>query len=199
MYDYDFPWSLIFGSIGIVTGHEVTHGFDSSGTQWDSTGNLNPWMDSQSQTAFNSMAQCVIDEYNQFCPLNASVFKPNCINGFQTQGENIADNGGIHAAFRAYKTAVDVNGDDPRLPGLMSQFNHDQIFFMSFGKILCMPKPNPNREYIQILVDPHSPAKYRVFGSLRNYPAFRNAFNCKVGDAYTPTNHCNVWVSPVGS
>ena len=180
-------------------GHETTHGFDSSGTQWDAVGNLNSWMDSSVQAAFNNMTACVIKEYNGFCPLD-SKYSPNCINGQQTVGENVADNGGIHAAFRAYQTTVDFYGEDPRLPGpLMSQFTHDQIFFMSFGKILCMPYPDPQDEYVEILTDPHSPAKFRVVGTLMNYPAFRNAFNCPVGAYYTPKDHCNVWVSSVGS
>ncbi|KAE9547536.1 hypothetical protein FO519_009254 [Halicephalobus sp. NKZ332] len=173
-YDPDWPKSVVFGAMGMVAGHELSHSFDSSGTQWDGTGNLNNWMDSLSQVAFDNMTTCVINEYNGFCPLDPAVYSPNCINGQQTVGENVADNAGIHSAFRAYKNAVDFYGEDPRLPGsLMSQFSHDQLFFLSFARLWCQSTPDPAREYVQILVDPHSPSKYRVFGSLQNYPAFR--------------------------
>ena len=78
-----------------MAGHELTHGFDDQGVQWNGTGILNPWMDQSSTNGFQRMADCVIREYSGFCPLNASQYTPNCVNGALTQGENIADNGGL--------------------------------------------------------------------------------------------------------
>jgi membrane metallo-endopeptidase-like protein 1 len=196
-FDPDWPASMNYGSMGVVAGHELTHGFDSSGTQWDGFGELLGWLDPTSQMYFNNMTQCVINEYSGFCPLNTS-YSPNCINGQQTVGENVADNGGIHAAFLAYRNIINFNGPDPILPGdLTSLLNHDQLFFLSFAQVWCEPTPDPNREYQQILVDPHSPSKYRVLGTIQNFPAFRTAFNCPLNSASAPAQHCNVWITDV--
>uniref|UniRef100_A0A914Z0G5 Uncharacterized protein n=1 Tax=Panagrolaimus superbus TaxID=310955 RepID=A0A914Z0G5_9BILA len=196
-FDPDWPASMNYGAMGVIAGHELTHGFDSSGTQWDGFGQLLGWIDPESQKYFNNMTQCVINEYSNFCPLNAS-YSPRCINGQQTVGENVADNGGIHSAFLAYRNIINFNGPDPVLPGdLVSLLNHDQLFFLSFAQVWCEPPPDPDREYEQILVDPHSPSKYRVFGTIQNFPAFRTAFNCPLGKPSSPINHCNVWITDV--
>ncbi|KHJ95860.1 peptidase family M13 [Oesophagostomum dentatum] len=152
-------------------------------------------MDKNSTNGFLSMAQCVINEYNQFCPLDSSKFTPNCINGANTQGENIADNGGIHAAYRAYKDHVELNGPDPLLPDrFFVQYSHDQLFFLSFAQVWCEKRRTDDKLYQQLMVDPHSPAMYRVFGTLQNHPAFRAAYNCPLESPYAPPKHCSVWV-----
>uniref|UniRef100_A0A1I7UUF2 Peptidase_M13 domain-containing protein n=1 Tax=Caenorhabditis tropicalis TaxID=1561998 RepID=A0A1I7UUF2_9PELO len=190
-----WPPSINYGGMGLVAGHELTHGFDDQGVQWGPTGNLASWMDDNSYTGFKAMAQCVINEYNGFCPLNATQYTPNCVKGSQTQGENIADNGGIHAAFNAFKTHQALDGPDPRLPDrLFGQFTHDQLFFMSFAQVWCEVRRSDEALYTQIMVDPHSPSMYRVFGTIQNFPAFQTAFNCPLGSASAPTNHCEVWV-----
>uniref|UniRef100_A0A914YUI3 Uncharacterized protein n=1 Tax=Panagrolaimus superbus TaxID=310955 RepID=A0A914YUI3_9BILA len=196
-FDPDWPASMNYGSLGMISGHELTHGFDSSGTQWDGFGELLSWLDPDSQLHFNNMTECVIEEYDNFCPLSAN-YSPRCINGQQTVGENVADNGGIHASFLAYRNVINFNGPDPVLPGdFVSIYNHDQLFFLSFGQVLCEAPPNSNQEYQQILVDPHSPSKYRVFGTIQNFPAFRTAFNCPLGSPSAPVKHCNVWITDV--
>ncbi|PIC47267.1 hypothetical protein B9Z55_006678 [Caenorhabditis nigoni] len=190
-----WPPSINYGGMGLVAGHELTHGFDDQGVQWGPTGNLAGWMDDGSKTGFLNMAQCVIDEYSGFCPLNATQYSPNCVKGTQTQGENIADNGGIHAAFNAYKTHQALDGPDPRLPDrLFGQFTHDQLFFMSFAQVWCEIRRSDAALYTQIMVDPHSPSMYRVFGTIQNFPAFQTAFNCPLGSKSAPTQHCEVWV-----
>jgi membrane metallo-endopeptidase-like protein 1 len=193
-FDALWPASINYGAIGVVAGHELTHGFDDEGVQWDGDGQLAAWLDAASANGFDRMARCVINEYNGFCPLPAT-YTPHCVNGEQTQGENIADNGGIHAAFRAYRNHVAMYGPDPRLPdALIGQFNHDQLFFLSFAQVWCSAHRSDAAIYKQLLVDPHSPYNYRVWGSIQNYPAFQSAFNCPLGTAYAPNQRCNVWV-----
>ncbi|KHJ93362.1 peptidase family M13 [Oesophagostomum dentatum] len=110
-YDPSWPAALNFGCLGVVAGHEITHGFDDEGVQWDETGILNGWMDSSSMTGFRQMADCVVDQYNHFCPLNKTNFGATvCVDGAMTQGENIADSGGVQSAFRAYRNYINLKG-----------------------------------------------------------------------------------------
>ncbi|VDK47668.1 unnamed protein product [Anisakis simplex] len=194
-YDENWPASLNYGGFGLVSGHELTHGFDDQGVQWNGIGQLEDWLTPESARGFKAMADCVIKEYDGFCPLKGTGKEPECVNGEQTQGENIADNGGIHAAWRGYKDHVALNGPDPQLPDpLLSKLTHDQLFFMSFGAVWCEIPRDTEALYKQIMTDPHSPSKYRVWGTIENFPAFREAFNCPVGTKYTPAKHCSVWV-----
>uniref|UniRef100_A0A914XF97 Endothelin-converting enzyme 1 n=1 Tax=Plectus sambesii TaxID=2011161 RepID=A0A914XF97_9BILA len=185
----DFPQAVNFGGLGLVIGHETTHGFDDQGVQWNGVGNLTNWIDNQSNTGFKAMAQCVIDEYNSFCYPNIT---PSCINGVQTQGENIADNGGIRAAYYGYKSQIALRGPEPRLPGVMSQYSMDQIYFIAFAQGWC-ENASPQRISRQLLIDPHSPGEWRVKGAVRNMQEFADAFNCPAGSFEAPANRCNVW------
>uniref|UniRef100_A0A914W6V0 Endothelin-converting enzyme 1 n=1 Tax=Plectus sambesii TaxID=2011161 RepID=A0A914W6V0_9BILA len=194
-YHPHFPASVNFGGLGSIAGHELIHGFDDEGVQWDGMGKLSNWLDSSSQQGFQRLANCIINEYNGFYPL-LECYTPNYTIGSQTQGENIADNGGIHASWRAYKTHVALNGLDPRLPDpVLSQFTQDQLFFLSFARVWCV-KESPAQLFRQLLDDPHSPSIYRVFGTLQNFPAFQSAFHCPSGSKYAPGSgkYCNVWV-----
>uniref|UniRef100_A0A8R1UW65 Peptidase n=1 Tax=Pristionchus pacificus TaxID=54126 RepID=A0A8R1UW65_PRIPA len=191
-YDFNYPAAINYGGLGVIAGHELTHGFDDEGVQWEGTGILNSWMDDNSTVSFTKMAKCVVDEYSNFCPLNAPL---PCVDGDQTQGENIADNGGIQAAYKAFKAYEALNGPDPLLPGDLSLFNSDQLFFIGFAQVWCQSPPDDIDLLAQILVDPHSPSQYRVLGTVQNIPAFQKAFNCPAGSPYAPIDHCNVWTS----
>ncbi|GMS99360.1 hypothetical protein PENTCL1PPCAC_21535 [Pristionchus entomophagus] len=191
-YDVSYPAAINYGGLGVIGGHELTHGFDDEGVQWEGTGILNGWMDDNSTSSFTKMAHCVVNEYNQFCPLGKGL---PCIDGDQTQGENIADNGGIQAAYKAFKAYEALNGPDPLLPGDASQFNPDQLFFIGFAQVWCEYPPSAVDTLFQILTDPHSPSLYRVLGTIQNIPAFQKAFNCPSGSTYAPLDHCDVWTS----
>ncbi|VDK17426.1 unnamed protein product [Anisakis simplex] len=198
-FDENWPASLNYGGLGLVAGHELTHGFDDQGVQWNGVGALTDWMTDASMQGFNSMAHCVVQEYDHFCPLKGTGKMPDCVNGEQTQGENIADNGGIHAAWRAYKDHISQYGPDPQLPDpLYGDFTNDQLYFMSFAQVWCETPRSIDAQYRQIMTDPHSPSRYRVFGTIQNFPGFREAFNCPLGSAYGPKEHCSVWVPKTG-
>jgi endothelin-converting enzyme/membrane metallo-endopeptidase-like protein 1 len=187
-YRYDFPFAVNYGALGVVMGHELSHGFDDQGIQFDYDGTLHTWMTPHAEEGFDKMAQCVVDEYSKFCYPGIA-----CINGIRTQGENIGDNGGLKAAYRAYKAYTNSHGEEPRLPGLES-FTMDQIFFMSYGQVWCGSYSDEVLRK-QLLTNEHSPGKDRVLGAVRNFPKFGEAFNCKLGDPMYPypADACDVW------
>ncbi|KAH7700152.1 zinc metallopeptidase 2 MEP2 [Aphelenchoides avenae] len=186
-FDKDWPASLNFGAIGATIGHEITHGFDTNGVKWDSIGRLAPWLDDESQKA----ASCVVDEYDKFCFLAQNVSE--CLSGNATKAENIADNGGTLAAYRAYLNEAGINGTDPLLLSPLlnqtDQFNQDQLFFLNFAHNWCASVETAESNYDGV----HSPPKFRVFGTLQNFAAFKTAFNCSRDSRYAPQAHCNVW------
>lgn len=168
-------------------GHELSHGFDDQGIQFDWNGTLNTWMTPHAEAGFDQMAQCVVDQYSHFCYPELQT----CINGITTQGENIGDNGGIKAAYRAYQAYVASHGAEKPLPGL-EQFTMNQIFFLAYGQVWC-GEYSEDTLLRQLLTDPHSPGKDRVIGAIQNFPKFGEAYGCKKGDPMYPVNACDVW------
>ncbi|WAR15723.1 NEP4-like protein [Mya arenaria] len=134
-YSKGYPKSINYGGIGMVIGHEITHGFDDRGRQYDKNGNLKQWWDDHVIAEFKERAQCIVDQYG-----NYTIEDDLQVNGIQTQGENIADNGGLKESYKAYqKWKKDHGGSEPKLPGL-TNLNNDQLFFLNFAQGLSVSK-----------------------------------------------------------
>ncbi|XP_072019295.1 neprilysin-1-like [Amphiura filiformis] len=186
-YNRRSPRSRNYGGIGVVIGHELTHGFDDRGRLFDKDGNLDQWWTSTSENAFIEKQQCLMDQYSNFTVDQIGIN----LNGVHTRGENIADNGGINEAFKAYRRWVERNGrEEPRLPGL--NLTHNQIFFVNFGQIWCGLNRDEDLMYL-VMVDTHPPSKYRVLGTVSNSYDFSEAFQCRPGSAMNPVKKCTVW------
>uniref|UniRef100_A0A8C4I591 Phosphate regulating endopeptidase homolog, X-linked n=1 Tax=Dicentrarchus labrax TaxID=13489 RepID=A0A8C4I591_DICLA len=186
----EYPRSLSYGAIGVIVGHELTHGFDNNGRKYDSNGNLDLWWSNASITAFNEKTQCMIDQYNSYHWEEAGLN----VRGKRTLAENIADNGGIREAFRAYRRWVDESRggvEEPRLPGV--GLNNNQLFFLSYAHVRCNSyRPEAARDQIQS--GAHSPPKYRVIGAMSNYEEFRKAFSCPESSIMNRgAQSCRVW------
>uniref|UniRef100_A0AAQ5ZUA7 Neprilysin n=1 Tax=Amphiprion ocellaris TaxID=80972 RepID=A0AAQ5ZUA7_AMPOC len=179
--------SLNYGGIGMVIGHEITHGFDDNGRNYDKDGDLKDWWTSDSTRRFLELSKCIVDQYGNFSWDLASGLH---LNGNNTLGENIADNGGIRQAYQAYKNYVKQHGEEPPLPGI--DLSHDQLFFLNFAQVWCGTY-RPEQAVNSIKVDVHSPGKFRVLGSLQNFPEFAKAFSCNKSSSMVPDNICRVW------
>ncbi|XP_046572209.1 endothelin-converting enzyme 2-like isoform X2 [Haliotis rubra] len=183
-YSKEYPMSLVFGGIGMVIGHEITHGFDDEGRQYDMVGNFHQWWTNSSLTKFTSLAKCLVDQYSSFS------INGDHVNGKMTLGENMADNGGIKASFEAYRKWVSENGEEPPLPGL--ELSHEQLFFVNFAQGWCSLSTDAAL-HNQIITDPHSPSKFRVIGTVSNSDYFRDAFKCTPQTEMNPDKKCGVW------
>ena len=170
------------GGIGFVIGHELTHGFDDQGAQFDGDGNLEDWWTKEDLTKFQAKGQCVADQYSTF-----EAAPRQFVNGKLTLGEDIADLGGVKMAFRAYKK---LRGGGT--PVVADGFTEDQQFFIASAQIWC-DKDRPAEVQRRLTVDPHAPPKFRVYGALRNLPEFAQAFSCAPGTPMNPANRCTVW------
>ncbi|XP_064459622.1 neprilysin-1-like [Ornithodoros turicata] len=185
-YSQHFPKSLNYGGIGVVIGHEITHGFDDKGRQFDKNGNLKQWWNNKTIETFRQRAQCIIDQYSSYVleDINLNV------NGKQTQGENIADNGGLKQAYRAYKKWVKQHGEEHLLPGV--NLNHDQLFFLNYAQIWCGTM-RPEEALSKIRSSVHSPGPIRVLGPLSNSYDFARVYNCPKHSRMNPQKKCLVW------
>ncbi|KAK2184852.1 hypothetical protein NP493_250g03007 [Ridgeia piscesae] len=186
-YSKNFPKSLNYGGIGVVIGHEITHGFDDQGRQFDLNGNLKQWWPQEVIEKFTKRAQCIVDQYGSYVVPEINMK----VNGKLTQGENIADNGGLKEAYIAYRKWVQRQGrEEDVLPGL--NLNNNQLFFLSFAQLWCGAK-RPQKYMEQVKSDPHSPGRFRVVGTVSNSQEFADAYKCPVGSKMNPVKKCHVW------
>ncbi|APS00814.1 hypothetical protein BCY86_00575 [Pajaroellobacter abortibovis] len=179
-----FSITMNYGGIGFVMGHELTHGFDDEGKQFDGRGNLINWWSSSAEAVFHQKAKCIEDQYNEY-----RVVGDVRINGKLTLGENIADLGGIRLAYAAFKglQAMTVGADT-------GSFSEEQRFFVAFAQSWCA-NVREEEARMRVVVDPHSPPHFRVNGPLSNMPEFARAFGCKSGDGMVrpQEKRCEVW------
>jgi putative endopeptidase len=168
-----------YGAIGVVIGHEMTHGYDDEGRKFDADGNLNDWWSAADSQAFDARAQLVVDEYNGFAALPGLH-----VNGKLTLGENLADLGGVNIAYEALERAL---AKDPAKRKNIDGFTPEQRFFISFAQIWRTNIRDAEAQRL-VTVDPHSPGQFRSYGPLLNVQHFYEAFDIQPG---TP-----MWLPP---
>jgi putative endopeptidase len=173
-----------FGGIGVVIGHELTHGFDDQGRQFDADGNLRDWWTKQDSEEFKKRADCLVNEYSKFSPVEGVN-----VNGRLTLGENGADNAGIRLAFMALLGGLE-NGtvSKDKLDG----YTPEQRFFLGYAQVWC-ENQRPEALRNSVRTNPHSPGEFRVVGVVENVPEFAKAFGCSAGQPMVAANGCRVW------
>ncbi|MDF1757139.1 MAG: M13 family metallopeptidase [Legionellaceae bacterium] len=181
-FDPKAPEAVNYGAIGVVIGHEITHGFDDKGAKFDAKGNLQNWWKEEDLKKFQAATQCIVDQYSKY-KVNNDV----SVQGKLVVGEATADLGGLILAYRAfhesekYKTAPTINGYTP-----------DQQFFISFAHIWAN-NMRPEQSVNLVTIDSHPPAVYRVNGTLANMPQFKQAFNIQDNSAMVNVKKCVIW------
>ncbi|MGC1452776.1 MAG: M13 family metallopeptidase [Candidatus Sulfotelmatobacter sp.] len=185
-FDKSMDDAVNFGGIGLVIGHELTHGFDDQGRKFDPTGNLRDWWTEQDGKEFEKRVSCVADEYSNFVAVDNLK-----LNGRLTLGENTADNGGARIALMALERMIaeDKTGKEGQS---IDGYTPEQRFFLGFGRVWC-ERQRPENLRMQVSTNPHSPGKYRVNGVVQNMPEFQKAWGCKAGQAMVAENACHVW------
>lgn len=170
-FNENAPDFVNYASIGAVIGHELTHGFDDQGSQYDEKGNLKNWWTEEDKAKFNAKTKLLVEQYNAFVAVDTFH-----VNGKLTLGENIADLGGLTIAYYAWKKSL--NG---KTPEMIKGYTQDQLFFMSFAQVWRM-KMRDEAMKNMVITNPHSPSKFRVIGPLSNMKEFYEAWGAKQGD-----------------
>ncbi|KAK9680236.1 Peptidase family M13 [Popillia japonica] len=184
-YHQYFPRAVNYGGIGMTIGHEISHAFDNRGRLFDNEGNMRWWWTKNDTEKFDKISKCLIDQYNSFTLPELNIN----LDGTTTQTENIADNSAIKQAFNAYNKWLQEN-DDVDLP--IVNVGGIQLFFVSFAQVWCgHTKPEAIKSRIKVSV--HPPGKFRVLGTLRNFPEFARVFNCDEGTPMNPVQKCKIW------
>jgi endothelin-converting enzyme/putative endopeptidase len=182
LYDDKMDAAPNYGNTGGTIGHELIHGFDDEGRQFDAKGNLIDWWTEEDAREFNERAQCIAEQYAQY-----TVIDDIKINSKLTLGEDVADLGGMILAWKAWKGEMAARPQQGR-DGLTPE----QRFFVGFAQWAC-ENDRPENQRVTALTDPHSPGKYRINGVAVNLPQFAQAFSCKAGQTMVKEKPCNVW------
>ncbi len=182
-FDNKMDAAVNYGAIGSVMGHELTHGFDDQGRQFDAHGNLRNWWTPEDAAEFEKRAECFIKEYSAFTPVDDVH-----LNGKLTLGENTADNGGVRLAFMALMKSLEGQPQPPKIEGFTAQ----QRFFLGYGQLWCQ-NVRPEAARMRAQIDPHSDGRDRVNGVVGNMPEFGAAFACHAGQPMVHAPACRVW------
>ncbi len=174
-----------FGAIGVVIGHEMTHGFDDEGSQYDGKGNLREWYTPDDRKQFTEKTDCEVKEYGGFESVPGAK-----LNGKLTLGENTADNGGLRIAYQALMSVLASEG--PSGSQKIDGYTPEQRYFISFAQVWCQNSTDQIAR-VRVKTDPHSPGQWRVNGTVQNFDEFGKAFGCKKGQPMMPDNACRVW------
>jgi putative endopeptidase len=182
-FDNRMDAAVNYGAIGSVMGHELTHGFDDQGRQFDAQGNLRNWWTPEDAKEFEKRAECFIKEYSAFTPVDDVH-----LNGKLTLGENGADNGGVRLAFMALMKSLEGKPQPAKIDG----FTPQQRFFLAWGQAWCQ-NIRPEASRLRAQTDPHSDGRDRVNGVVGNMPEFGEAFACHAGQSMIHAPACRVW------
>jgi endothelin-converting enzyme/putative endopeptidase len=182
LYDPKLDDAPNYGNTGGTIGHELTHGFDDQGRQFDAQGNLRDWWTKADSEQFDKRGQCIVDQYAQYV-----IVDDIKINSKLTEGEDIADLGGLVLAYVAWKAQTRDQHLEPR-----DSFAPDQRFFIGYAQWAC-ENQRPENLRVNAITNPHSPGRYRVNGLMVNMPEFQQAFGCKAGQPMVRENRCRVW------
>jgi len=174
-----------YGAIGAVIGHEITHGFDDQGRQFDAKGNLTDWWTEADGKNFEGRAKCIVDQYSEF-----TIDGGKKVNGELVQGEAIADIGGLKIAYAAYKRSLKGKPEPKPIDG----YTHEQRFFLGYARVWAA-HARPEFEQLQVNTNVHALPRFRLVGTLANMPEFHAAFGCKDGDKMVRgnANRCVIW------
>lgn len=171
-----------YGGIGAVIGHEITHGFDDEGRQFDERGNLRDWWTKQDNEQFDERSKCFVEQYSEY-----PVVDDVKLNGKLTLGENVADGGGLRLALMAALASLTEENK-----GNVDGYTPEQRVFLGFGQIWCA-NGTPQADSMQALTDPHSLPRWRVNGTVSNMAEFQKAWGCKQGAPMVREKSCKVW------
>jgi len=171
-----------YGDTGGTVGHELTHGFDDEGRQFDAKGNLRDWWTADDAKKFEQRAACISNQYSSY-----TIIDDIKINGKLTLGEDVADLGGLLLAYMAWKADTKDQKLEP-----IDDLTPEQRFFVGYGQSWCGQTRDETKR-LRATVDPHSPEKYRTNGVVSNMPQFQEAFHCKAGQPMVNANRCRVW------
>lgn len=185
-FDKTVDDAVNMGGIGVVIGHELTHGFDDQGRKFDPQGNLRDWWTEQDGKEFEKRVSCVADEYSSFIAVDDLH-----LNGRLTLGENTADNGGARIALNALRAMI-AQDPNSKAAQTIDGYTPEQRFFLGFGRVWCQ-KQRPELSRMLVNVDPHSPGRFRVDGVVQNMPEFEKTWSCKAGQPMVSANACRVW------
>ena len=190
MFDLDYPMLVNYAAWGMVVGHEITHGFDSRGSQYDFEGEPEEMWTNETRELYNERIQCFIDQYWEI-EVEPGIF----VNGTRTNTENTADNGGMAATIEAYgkwkeDNNVEISSNEPVLPGL--EYTEAQLWWISYGRTWCTVF-KPGTYDPEVYKGVHGPPPARVNGVAQNFQEFADAFQCPINSPMNPENKCGLW------